>query len=127
MSASAGNAEGRREALAFNLARGLTVKAAAKKARVALRTAHEWRKIPEFADRVRVLRADLFSDAAGRLAGLNKRAAVQLGKLLKSATEKVALQAAVKILELSSRLWDQTELVKRLEALEAAEAQRAKK
>jgi transposase len=113
-----GNEDGRREVLALHLARGLTVRKAAEKAQVSERTAYNWRKEKSFSARVRELRTELFAEAAGRLAGLNGRAAAKLGKLLKSANERVSLQAAVKVLELGSRLRDDVDFDARLAEVE---------
>jgi hypothetical protein len=104
MSASVGNAAARKEALALHLAAGRTVKVAARRSGVSLRTAHAWRSEAAFRARVAELQARLFSQAAARLSASCGRACVTLRRLLRSDNEQTALRAADCILTHSVRL-----------------------
>src|SRR4051812_49841237 len=118
MSADPGGAlDGRREAFCLALASGRTVTAAAKRARVARRTAHGWlANEPAVAARVRHYRRELFGRASSRLCALGGRAAGVLGKLLGDADPKVRLAAAKAVLDAVPRLLEATELEGRLVA-----------
>lgn len=108
-----------REAAALAIARGQTVKEAAKECRVGLRTLHRWLgEDPTFQQRVDELREKLFSQATGRLSGLAGQAAETLGGLLESKDEKVRLQAIRTLFEAAANFRQMTELSRRLAALE---------
>src|SRR5688572_8750882 len=95
-------AAGRREAAALALATGRTVRDAAEKSGVGLRTLHRW--LAEDADFRRLVtrvRSELFDRAVGRLADGAARAAEALTALLDSQSESVRLQAGKAI----SSLW----------------------
>jgi hypothetical protein len=100
----AGNRDARRERLALELARGLTVEEAAGEVGVSLRTAYNWRTEPEFTARVKELRAEMFAQAVAKLAAVNGKAADTLAGLLDNADAKVALAAAKAVLELGRSL-----------------------
>jgi hypothetical protein len=125
MSASSGNSEARREALALALASGLTVKAAAVQARVSLRSAHTYRAEPTFAERVERHRHGVFDRAVGKLARLCGRAASELAKLLRDPDSRVRLGAAKAIFDAGFRGREVVDLGQRmanlLAALEAGE------
>jgi hypothetical protein len=119
MPATAGNHEARRRALALGLARGLTVKDAARAARVSERTAYLWRSEPVFASLVKELQGELFALAVAKLAGMNGKAADRLDALLDSDDEKVVLAASKAALELGRSLRETQDLAERIAALES--------
>jgi transposase-like protein len=110
--------DARREALALALARGLSVRAAARKIGCAESTAFAWRLETGFSERVAVLRSELFCKAVAVLAAFNGRAVAVLGTLLRSENEKVRLQAARSVLELGHSLRSDGELEARVAAIE---------
>jgi transposase-like protein len=118
--------DARREALALALAGGKSVAAAARKLGIGVSTAFLWKAEPGFAGRVAALRAELFAEAVGVLAGANARAARRLARLVGSKEARVALAAAVKTLELGRMLHEAGELLARVEQLEARDRDRQK-
>lgn len=107
------------ERLAAELAAGRSVKDAAAAAGVSERTAFRRLADPVFKTRVTDLRGEMVATAAGRLADGMTGAADVLRALLGSADEHVRHKAAVKLLELGSKVVDLAELADRLAELEA--------
>jgi len=111
----------RKRDLAFlvAIARGETVRDAAREAGIGERTA--WRRMadPEFRRRLSGVRADVLERATGRLADAGAEAAETLKALLKAESESVRLGAARAILELGSKLREAGELEERLRMLES--------
>jgi len=105
--------------LALGLAAGLTWKQAAAEARLAERTAYRRGDDPEFRARVDALAESGWRQAAARLEDLVGDAAARLGSLLNDPDPRIALTSAKAILDVGGRVREQTELVERLEALEA--------
>jgi hypothetical protein len=105
-------------ALLVALARGETVRDAAREAKLGERTA--WRRMsdPEFRRRLSQIRADVMDRATGRLADAASDAARTLRALLDAESETVRLGAARAILELGTKLRETGELEERLLALE---------
>jgi hypothetical protein len=117
MSSHSGN---RREQAAEALAAGLSLRKAAAKCKVPLRTLARWHsEDDDFLARVSELRTALLDRAAGRLAATGGKAAGTLAGLLASRSEKIRLAAAVKILELGPKLRESGELARQLAELEA--------
>lgn len=107
--------------LAIAIATGETVRDAAKSAGVSESTAYRRLRNNEFKASVRMIRDATFSASLGTLLEAANKAAKALAELCDSTTERIRLQAAAKVLELSTRLSEQTELRERLEALEATQ------
>jgi len=117
--ATNGNRTARQDAAALALARGLTVKAAAKAAKIGERTLHTWLDTDAaFRKRVDELRAAMFTAAVGRLADTMTAATDCLKRLLKARAESVRLNAARVLLEQAARMRDHCELEARLRAVE---------
>ena len=106
------------ETLAAELAAGKTVCEAATAAGVSERTAHRRIADSAFKSRVTELRAQMVTRASGRLADAMSEAADVLRKLLGSADENVRHKAAVKVIELGTRVIDLEELAERMAELE---------
>lgn len=120
MAATDRNRGGKREAAAFSLAAGRTVKVAADKACVSERTLFYWLTEEEFRARVNEVRGELFTRAVGTLCRVSGAAARELGRLLKSEDEKVRLAAAKAVLEIAPRLRETADLAGQLDELRAA-------
>jgi hypothetical protein len=114
-----------RDAAAFALARGQSVKQVALEVGVGERTLHRWLKADAaFPQRVREYRDELVSGAVGRLSELAGRAAEALGELLGSNNDKVRLQAVRTVFEaLSAR--EAADVAARMSALERAYTERS--
>jgi hypothetical protein len=109
----------RRELGAVLVASGKTYKDAAAQIGVSERTVRAWAKSPEFAVRVKEIRADLIGTAAGRLAGVMGAAVEVLETLLTSTDESIKFRAAKAIVECAVRIQDAAENAERLNALES--------
>lgn len=118
----------RQEAVALGVAGGLSLAAAARKAKVGVPTAKNWSaKSPDFRRRVQELRSEMTSQALGRLVDGMVSAAETLGFLSrKGKSEMVRLSAARSILELGTKLRETVELSDRIDALEAGHSPNAK-
>jgi transposase-like protein len=85
--------------LALAVARGLSVRAAARSIGENESTAAKWAARPDFKGRVNRLREEVISEAVGALAGLAKAAVSTLGELMKDTNEpEVRFKAARAIL-----------------------------
>jgi hypothetical protein len=102
------------------LARGLSVEAAAREAKMSARTAYTYRKSPGFAERVREIHAEMFSAAVGVLAWANRNAAAGLVVLMTSKDERVKHAACRDVLTIGRTMRADEEFEHRLQALEAA-------
>jgi len=110
----------RQEAVALGVASGLSLADAARKAKVGVPTAKHWSAtLPAFRRRVQELRAEMTSQALGRLIDNMASASDTLGYLSrKGKSEMVRLSAARAVLELASKTRETVELEVRLRALE---------
>jgi transposase len=104
--------------LVGHLAAGLSPAHAAKRAGVSRATVYRRLADPAFRQRVEEARAELWKRAAAVLSKSAVEGAVVLRRLLRSADEKVKLQAAKIVLEQGVRVRDHVELAQRLAALE---------
>src|SRR5262245_11878431 len=110
MADNGGSPEGRRsragadEVLALHLASGRPVGESARLAGVSDRTASRRLADPAFRARVRALRGQMTSRAAGILAEGQAAASVRLRLLVNSRDERVALAAATTVLKLACEL-----------------------
>lgn len=104
------------------LAQGRPVTEAAQAAGVTRRTVERWRTDPTFEDQVTRLRADMLSDAAGRLSAASTAAVDALVALLDDESGHVRARAATSLLQavLAVRVW--TDFERRLEAAEREHA-----
>ena len=111
----------RQEAVALSVASGLSLAAAARSAKVVVPTAKRWSRLqPAFRRRVQELRAEMTSQALGRLVDSMVGAADTLSYLSrKGKSEMVRLSAARAILEMANRTREAVELEERLQALES--------
>ena len=96
------------------LAGGASVRQAAAKAGIGQRTAYRRWSDPDFRQRVTEVRAEMFEQAVGMLAGAACEGVETLRELLSSKSDSVRLGAARSILELGSRLREVVELEQRL-------------
>jgi hypothetical protein len=110
--------------LLLALAAGMTVPGAAAQAGCSERTVRRRLADPDFQARVRRVRADMLDRAAGALSAASVKAAAALAKLLDSDKEPVVLGAARVLLDSVLKVREQTELERRLAALEQAEQAR---
>jgi hypothetical protein len=115
-----GNKTPNRDLAAVALAAGKPVAEAASAAGVCERTVHNWLSDLAFAARVRQIRGEMVTTAAGRLADGMAAAAAVLVKLLASKREPVRLQAARQLIELGLKVASHAELEARVAALEEA-------
>jgi hypothetical protein len=118
----------RQEAVALGVAAGASLAAAARKAKVGVPTAKAWSaSLPAFRRRVQELRAEMTSQALGRLVDGMASAADTLGFLSrKGKSEMVRLSAARAIVELGAKLREGVELENRIAALEDRTTERGK-
>src|SRR5262245_2540293 len=115
----AGNGNTKRERLALLVAGGMSVRQAAAKAGVGLRTAHRWSaEDADFQRRVAELRGTRVRRAVGRISAPRDRAVGRVREVVASADERVALGACRAVLELRTRLHEAEELDRQLRALE---------
>ncbi|VTR97821.1 Uncultured bacterium genome assembly Metasoil_fosmids_resub OS=uncultured bacterium PE=4 SV=1 [Gemmata massiliana] len=100
------------------LAGGATIREAAAISGVSERTITRRLKEPAFRQRVSEVRAELMAIAAARLAGGMSEAVDVLRDQLKSADPHVRHKSAVKLIELTLKVQEVTELRQKLEELE---------
>jgi hypothetical protein len=112
------------ENLVAYLAQGLTVEDAAAKAGVSRATAFRRLQDESFRRRVREAKSAELARAQAVLSSIAVSAAVTLGQLLASPSEKIRLAAARVALDQAVRFRDATELEERIAALEASAAAR---
>jgi hypothetical protein len=105
------------ERLAVGVAAGLSIRSAAKRAKIAERTAHRRAADPAFSRRVNELRAAMTVRALGILTGSVTAAARRLRRLLK-ASAPIALRAAVAIIDMQTKLRQAGQLEERVSELE---------
>ena len=101
------------------LAAGMSVRAAAKRAGLAERTAYRRLDSPDFRRDVDKARREIISRATAKLAASSTKAADTLRKLLRSNDEHVRLAAARWTLRLLTTMLDHQELSDRVATLEA--------
>lgn len=107
------------EALLLALACGATVEAAARQNGVAERSVYRRMQQPDFADRLRSLRSDMASRAAGALTAASTESVRTLLTLQKEPhPPAVRLGAARAVLEIGMKLREVVDLEKRLADLE---------
>jgi hypothetical protein len=113
----------RQEVVALGVASGLSLAEAARSAKVGVPTAKHWSaNLPQFHRRVHELRAEMTSQALGRLAESMASAAETLGHLSrKGKSEMVRLSAARAVLESGHKLRESVEVEERIAALEASQ------
>jgi hypothetical protein len=120
---SGSNREGRQLVVATLLAKGGTVRAAAKQAGVAERTIRDWFQTETFRGMVRTVRKEYHARTMAMLADAGVRSVRKLVELRDhSPDERVQLAAAWKLIEASFRAYDASLVEERLAALEAAMA-----
>jgi lambda repressor-like predicted transcriptional regulator len=109
-----------RSRVVAELAAGSTVAAAAKTAGVAERTIRRWLAEPAFKSEVDAARAQMVSDALGRLSDSATAAARALRAIVEDnqMPPGVRVSAARNILEMGTRLRESVELEQRIAALE---------
>jgi hypothetical protein len=109
------------DALAFRLAAGDTVRAAAASAGVSEKTAYRRNRNPLFRALVQDLRAGMVRDAAGVLTHAMTAAARTLVELLAHEDANVRHKAAVSLLTAAAKLRETVEFDERLAALEGGD------
>ncbi len=123
---SGGNRKNANEALITALAGGSKIEDAAREAGISESTAYRRLRDPDFRKKVADARAEMVSQAIGRLTLASTGATVTLIKLLAEPTPPaVRLGAARSILELGAKLRESEELEQRVAALEESMAQEA--
>jgi hypothetical protein len=114
----------RQEAAALSLAKGSSRELAAADSGAAVRTVRSWFLLPEFTKRITQLRAEMTSQALGKLTDNMLSAVDSLGYLSRNAkSEMVRVIAASKIIEMVIKVRDATELEERIAALEERQQQ----
>ena len=103
---------------ALALAAGASYRGAADVAGVTARTIARRMDDQVYQRHVQALRAEMLSNASGRLARLTLRAAIRLGELLDSENDQVVLGAARAILDQAGRYRELVELSERIARLE---------
>jgi hypothetical protein len=111
----------RQDKVALSLATGCALAVAARESGAGERTIRTWTAtVPAFTRRIHELRAEMTSQALGRLTADLSSAADTLGYLSRRAkSETVRLGAARALLELGNKLRESNELEQRIAALEA--------
>jgi hypothetical protein len=112
------------EVLVSLLAGGTTRQAAAARAGVAERTVYRRLEDPGFRGRIEEARADMLARTSAMLTAAGTTAAETLVRLLEAELDTVKLAAAVRIIELGTRLRESEQIEARLAALEAQLAPR---
>jgi transposase len=111
--------ETRLEMLAISVARGRSLRQAAKASDVAETTARRWAAEKGFKDRVATRRAEIIGQATGRLSRLAGKAADTLGDLLDAKHEpEIRLKAARAVLQDLLAVREHAELNERLALIE---------
>jgi hypothetical protein len=106
------------EALVTLLAGGATRQQAARSAGVGERTVYRRLEDPDFRARIERARADMLARTSAMLTAAGAAAAGTLVRLLQAELDTVKLTAAVRIIELGTKLRESEELERRLAALE---------
>jgi hypothetical protein len=114
------------DALVLGLAAGLTVAAAAKRAKVSERTAYRRLADSAFSRLLVEARAAMLDRALGRLAESAARAAATLRRLLRNGPGNVQVAAARAILTLGIKLQESVGLEARIRALEEQDKEEAR-
>lgn len=110
------------EPLLLALARGLSVRDAANEAGISEATAFRRLRDAAFVVELNRVRGELWNAALGRLTEASGKAVDRLVKLVDEAdSDSVKLSAAVRLLELGTKLRDSVEFATRLERLEGAQ------
>lgn len=107
------------EALAAQLAAGLTVPAAAAKVGVGERTVRRRLKDPAFRQQVNDLKAEIVSRGVSILGRSMSGAAAELAKLMTSKDERIRLHAAKSVIELTIKTRAAEDLERRIANLES--------
>jgi hypothetical protein len=110
--------QGKIDAIALAVARGLSLAAAAREAAVAESTARRWAAEPGFPRRVTRIRQEILSQSVGILALAMTRAAVKLGRLIDDPDSEVSLKACRAVNADFLALHAHADLAERLDALE---------
>jgi predicted transcriptional regulator len=112
------------DAVILALASGRTVRETSDETLVSQRTIFRRLGDPEFVRRVNEARAEMFSQAVGRLAAITGKAATRLEELFQSESDSVALGACRAVLELGAKLRETVELEQRIAELERRSEQK---
>lgn len=102
------------EVTAGYLAVGMSVLAAAKKARVDERTVRRWLADPTYRAKVDQLRTEVVGRALKIISGTMTAAAKELRRLLRSEDESTRLRAVRAVFELGVRLQDSADLARQV-------------
>jgi len=100
------------------IAMGDTIKAASEKAGISYSTGRRRNQEPTIQEKVKEIRGQVMDQATARLSGAAGDAVDCLKSLIKSDDEKIKLQAAKHILELSVKFKQVLELEERLASME---------
>jgi hypothetical protein len=109
-------------AAALAVAGGRTVREAAERADVGVRTVYSWLRQPAFKRKVNELQERMVAAAIGRLSRRMSKAADTLAGLLNSTDEGTKLRAARSLLEVRLKLKQLDELERRVGELESRAA-----
>lgn len=115
-----------RGVLALAIARGLSQRAAAEKAKCSAKTVERAMADPTFRSRVDELRSAMVSRALGRFSASLAEAAMTMRRLLKAENAFVRLGAASKLIELTTKVRESAEFERRLAELERRQPAAAK-
>lgn len=96
----------------------------AKEIGIAERTLRTWLALPQFQQRLKEGRAELWRESLDTITGNLKEASFVLIQLLRSGSENVRLRAALGIVSASIKCHEEFELEERISALEEALEQR---
>ena len=124
MPARSGNRSNQVQAAALALALGKTVAEAALAASVSERELYRWRQSPKFRRQVVKQRDQIVVEIVGRLCALGGKAAETLDMLMDDPAPRIRLGSAKCALEQLLRAHDLLTIQRRLEALEAALAEK---
>lgn len=108
----------KQERVAFLMAAGRSVKAAAEESGVGERTIHTWLKDSEFKTLVDEMRARILSEAVGKLASSTDKAVQTLLNLLDDTNSTVRLRAAMGVIDSLLKVREHVELEPRITRLE---------
>lgn len=114
----------KQERLAFLIASGRGIKAAASEVEIGERTAHTWLDHPGFRYLISDLRNRMLDEAVGQLVESMNKAVLTLVGLLDAEADSIRLRAALGILESTIRLREHTDFEHRIAALEVVHESR---
>jgi hypothetical protein len=111
--------DARQDRLAFEVARGVPIKRAAKLAGCGESTAHGWLKLAAVKKRIRKIRNQIYSETLGLLVASHTKAAKRLVKLAVDEDKRLALRAIELLFSAATALQNTLDINERMGRIEA--------